>query len=175
MPASIAFWACTLFVLFLLYRDPARNPNISATLWIPLIWILIVASRLPSQWMGATGWQTEAYVEGNPLDRAIYLTLLLAGMCVLLGRSMRWVELVKQNFALTLLVLLGLFSVLWSDFPFVAFKRWTRDVGAYLMLVVVLSEARPLEAVETLMRRLCYILIPYSVLLIRYYPYFGRS
>ena len=175
MPPYIAFWACTLFVIFLLYQDRSRNPNISASLWIPLTWLLIVASRLPSQWMGASGWQRDAYVDGNPLDRAIYLTLLLAGVSVLVSRSTRWVELIKQNLALTLLALLGLCSVLWSDFPFVAFKRWIRDLGAYLMLVVVLSEARPLEAVGTLFRRLCYILIPYSVLLIRYYAYFGRS
>jgi exopolysaccharide production protein ExoQ len=172
---SLALLACTLFVAFLFYRDPARDPKVSAALWIPLIWIAIVASRLPSQWLGVQGVQTQAYQDGNPLDRMVYLTLLFLGVCVLMSRSVRWGGLIKENFALSLLILLGLFSVVWSDFPFVSFKRWIRDLGAYMMLVLVLSEARPLEAVEALIRRLCYALIPFSILMIRYYPDFGRS
>jgi O-antigen ligase len=66
--------------------------------------------------------------------------------------------------------LFGLFSVLWSDFQFIAFKRWFRDLGNYLVILVVLSDPRPLEAVRTVLRRLCYLLIPLSILLIKYFP-----
>ena len=62
-------------------------------------------------------------------------------------------------------------SVFWSDFPFVSFKRWFRDLGNYLVILVVLSDPHPLEAVRTLLRRLCYLLIPLSILLIKYYPH----
>ena len=43
------------------------------------------------------------------------------------------------------------------------------------MILVVLSDPRPLEAVRTLLRRLCYLLIPLSILLIKYYPYLGKQ
>ena len=61
-------------------------------------------------------------------------------------------------------------SVLWSDFPFITFKRWFRDLGNYLAILVVLSDPRPLEAIRALLRRLSYLLIPLSILLVKYYP-----
>jgi len=57
----------------------------------------------------------------------------------------------------------------------VSFKRWFRDLGNYIVILVVLSDPRPLEAVHTLLRRLCYLLIPLSILLIKYYSYLGRA
>ena len=69
----------------------------------------------------------------------------------------------------------ALMSVLWSDFPFVAFKRWFRDLGNYLMILVVLSDPRQLEAVGTLLRRLSYLLLPLNILLIKYYPDIGMQ
>jgi O-antigen ligase len=64
-------------------------------------------------------------------------------------------------------------SVLWSDFPFVSFKRWFKDLGNYLVILVVLSDPHPLEAVQTLFRRLSYLLIPLSLVLIKYYRQIG--
>jgi O-antigen ligase len=43
------------------------------------------------------------------------------------------------------------------------------------MVLVVLSDPRPLEAVSTLLRRLGYLLIPLSVLLIKYFPAWARQ
>jgi O-antigen ligase len=41
------------------------------------------------------------------------------------------------------------------------------------MAFVVLSECNPRQAVETILRRTAYILIPFSVLLIKYFPHLG--
>jgi O-antigen ligase len=41
------------------------------------------------------------------------------------------------------------------------------------MALVVMTEAKPREALESLLRKTAYILIPYSVLLIKYYPALG--
>ena len=71
-------------------------------------------------------------------------------------------------------LLFALISVVWSDFPFVAFKRWFRDLGDYLVVLVVLSDPRPLDAVRTLLRRLAYLLIPLSILLDKYFPGLSR-
>src|SRR4029077_1554222 len=69
----------------------------------------------------------------------------------------------------------ALVSVVWSDFPFIAFKRWFRDLGSYFVVLVVLSDPHPLEAVRTLLRRFCFLSIPLSVLLVKYYPYLAKS
>ena len=47
--------------------------------------------------------------------------------------------------------------------------------GNYLVILVVLSDPYPLEAVRTVLRRLCYVLIPLSVVLIKYFSNWGRQ
>ena len=67
-------------------------------------------------------------------------------------------------------------SVFWSDFPFVAFKRWFRDLGNYLVILVALSDPRSVGGYpHCYFDRLCYLLIPLSVVLIKYYPAIGKS
>ncbi len=176
MPPSLALflWAILLVVLFRL--DPAKEIGASAALWVPLIWILIIGSRLPSQWLGfQTGSLAVAFEEGNGLDRIIYLLLMLLAVSILGSRSFDWSYFFSHNVALVSLVSFALLSVLWSDYSFVAFKRWFRDLGNYLAIFVVLSDAQPSVAVRTLFRRVCYILIPLSIVLVKYYPALARQ
>jgi O-antigen ligase len=81
----------------------------------------------------------------------------------------------SRNRALLLFLVLALLSVTWSDFPFVSLKRWVRDIGHYVMILVVLTDSRPLSAIETLLRRFSYVHIPLSVVFIKYYPHLGRG
>jgi O-antigen ligase len=48
-----------------------------------------------------------------------------------------------------------------------------RLCGAIPIALVVLSERSPLQALESVFRRCAYVLIPFSLLLIRYFPKFG--
>jgi O-antigen ligase len=57
----------------------------------------------------------------------------------------------------------------------VAFKRWTKAVGDVVMVLVVLTETDPAAAVKRLLSRIGLLLIPLSVLFIKYYPELGRS
>ena len=84
-------------------------------------------------------------------------------------------QILLSNLALTTFLCFALASVLWSDFPFIAFKRWFRDLGHCLAVLVVLSDPHPMDTVRTLLRRLGYLLIPLSLLLIRYYPTIGMQ
>jgi O-antigen ligase len=139
--------------------------------------MFILASRLPSQWLIGPSAPTlrEATQEGNPVDRSIFLVLILLAIGVLVSRSFKWGAFFARNAALTAFLAFALVSVCWSDFPFIAFKRWFRDFGNYLVILVVLSDARPLEAVGTLLRRLGYLLVPLSIVLIKYFPEYGRG
>ncbi len=174
MPPSLALLLWLILLLGLLRFDPARDRNVSLALWVPLTWMFIVGSRLPSQWVGAGRDSISAVLEeGNPLDRVIYTMLIVFGIWILVARSFNWGLFFKRNPALVLCLLFAVLSVVWSDFPFIAFKRWFRDLGNYLMILVVLSDPAPSEAVRTLLRRLCYLLIPLSIVLIRYFPPLG--
>lgn len=176
MPPTLALILWLVLLLGLLYFDPAKDPGASFALWVPLIWMFIVGSRLPSQWLGLqVGSAAHAVEEGNPLDRAVFFLLILLAIAILASRSFHWGGFFARNILLLSFLSFALVSVLWSDFPFVSFKRWFRDLGNYLSVFVVLSDPHPLEAARTLLRRLCYLLIPLSVLLIKYYPYLARQ
>jgi O-antigen ligase len=113
--------------------------------------------------------------EGNALDRYVYLLLILLAFVTVLSRSFEWGKFFAANVALTALLCFSLLSVVWSDFPFIALKRWFRDLGTYLAILVVLTDPRPFEASRTVLRRVCYLLIPLCILLIKYYPEMGKQ
>jgi len=176
MPPTLALILWLILLLALLRFDPAKDSGTSLALWVPLIWMFILGSRLPSQWLGLqVGPAAGAFEEGNPFDRAIFFILIFLAIGVLMLRSFNWVGFFGRNFFLFAFLSFALVSVLWSDFPFVSFKRWFRDLGSYLVILVVLSDPHPLEASRTLLRRLCYLLMPLSVLLVKYYPALARQ
>ena len=121
------------------------------------------------------GHEAELMEEGNALDRYVQLLLILLALGALLSRSFEWGKFFVANVALTALLGFGLLSVLWSDFPFVAFKRWFKDLGTYLVILVALTDPRPFEAIRTLARRVCFLLIPLCILLIKYFPELGKQ
>jgi O-antigen ligase len=66
-----------------------------------------------------------------------------------------------------------LVSILWSDIPYTSFKRWTRELGTVIMAFLPLTERDPRRAVQSVIRRTVYVLIPFSLLLIKYFPGYG--
>lgn len=176
MPPLLALVLWFVLLVVLLCFDPAKESKISVALWVPVFWLFITGSRLPSQWLGGSvGRAADALQEGNPVDRLIFTALILLAIGILLLRSFNWGRFFQHNFALILLLCFALLSIVWSDFPFIAFKRWFRDLGNYLVILVVLSDPRPLEAVGVVLRRLGYLLIPLSILIYKYYPEMGKQ
>jgi len=176
MPPLLALLIYAVLLLWLMRKDPAKDPQVSSAVWIPFTWLLILAARLPSQWFGTQSSSAfRAAQDGNLLDRIIYLVLMLLALRVAVSRKTRWGELISQNLILSSLILLGLMSVLWSDFPAVTLRRWVRDLGGYFMIAVILSESNPMSAVQMVVRRVSYVLIPLSVILIKYFPNLGRG
>jgi hypothetical protein len=66
-------------------------------------------------------------------------------------------------------------SIFWSDMPFISFKRWVKELVAVVMTFFVLSESDPRKALQSIFRRTIYILIPFSYILINYFPEYGRE
>ncbi len=67
------------------------------------------------------------------------------------------------------------YSVLWSDYPDVAFKRWTKAVGDLVMILIVLTDPDPSAALKRFLMRIGLLLVPPSILLIKYYPQLGQG
>jgi exopolysaccharide production protein ExoQ len=177
MPPQIALLLCTLFIFYVLLLDYRQKPNVSSALWIPLIWLMIIGSRPVSHWLNPESVMTSsAQVEaGSPIDRLIFSVLILSGMFILSKRRAKCIQLLRNNKWILLWFLYCGISILWSDFPGVAFKRWIKGLGTVVMVFVVLTEPDPIESVKikTLIRRCAYVLIPISVLFIKYYRNLG--
>lgn len=177
MPPTLALLIWIVLLVGLFYLDVARESKTSLALWVPLIWFFFIGSRTPSMWIGFQTATTaaQALEEGSPLDRVVFSALALTAFVILFLRSFQWGKFFRQNAALVSLLAFALLSVAWSDFPFATFKKWFRDIGVYMAILVVLSDPRPLEAVRTVLRRLYYLLVPLSVVFVKYYPNLGKS
>ena len=116
-----------------------------------------------------------SYSEGSPVDRAVFLALIVAGIYVLARRQINWGTLLRKNSLLALYFLYCLASILWADEPFVAFKRWFKDLGNPVMALVILTTPNPREALTLTLRRLSFLWLPASVLFVKYYPELGRA
>lgn len=177
MPPALALLLASLFSLYLLRRDSRQQPRPSGAVWIPCIWMMILGSRSVSQWLdlGAPFQSADDLLDGSPTDRMVYFGLIAAGGIVLWRRQIFWRELFRNNIWLSLFFLYCAVSILWSEFPFVALKRWTKGLGDPMMALILLSDRDPAKAVETVIKRCAYVLVPLSVVFIKYYPHLGRS
>jgi exopolysaccharide production protein ExoQ len=177
LPPIIASCLTVAFVVFLYRRDIRERPNVTGALWIPLIWFLIICSRQVSEWLTLFGLHAGAVTleEGSPLDACVYFVLIAAGLYVLHQRQASLSEIIRNNQWFTIFLLYCLVSIVWSDFPFVAFKRWFKVLGHPIMALIVLTEPDPMEALTKLMKRCAYVIVPVSILFIKYYPEMGRG
>jgi exopolysaccharide production protein ExoQ len=168
---------CMLFIVYLFWTDLRRPDSPSRALWVPLAWMFLAGSRWVSSWLNLAPTLASAndYAEGSPIDRAVFFALIVAGILILARRKIDWQRLLRNNVWIILYLLYCLASMAWSDEPTVLMKRWVKDLGNPIMALVILTERRPYEAVGAVLRRLAFLLLPLSVLFVRYYPELGRG
>lgn len=176
MPPPVASLLCYAFVAWLIYREIRNRPELSGALWLPTVWLFLSISRSLVYWVGggsAAPGDSSAYLEGSPVDRNVRLVLMAWGLWVLHRRQGRLSEVLAVNRLILVIFAWMAVSVVWSDYPFVSFKRWVRAAGFVVMALIVLTEDRPSVALDAIMRRVVYLAVPISVLLIKYYPALG--
>ncbi len=173
IPAAVFFAA---FIGYLFWRE-LRRPDRDSISWVPFVWMFIAGSRFVSRWLHLEGqWNTlDAYAEGSPVDRWVFLLLIVWGSYVLSRRNIRWGRLLADNKWLVAYFLYCLLSMTWSNEPGLLAKRWIKDLGNPIMALVLLTERRPYEAIMATLRRLAFVWMPLSMLFIRWYPEFGRA
>ena len=178
LPPSIASCLTVAFIIFLFRRDIRERPDVSGGLWLPLLWLTLGCSRPVSEWLNIFGLPVSggaSVEEGSPLDACFYFALIIVGFCVLAKRQVRLLEIISNNGWLIVFLLYCFISIVWSDFPFIAFKRWLKILGHPIMALIVLTEPDPKEALVRLMKRCAYIVVPVSILWSKYYPELGRG
>jgi exopolysaccharide production protein ExoQ len=101
--------------------------------------------------------------------------LILAGILVLLRRWTAIRPLIRKNLPILLYFGYCAVSILWSDYSLIATKRWIKSIGDLVMVTIVLTEPDPLTSIRKWLSRAAFLLLPLSILLIKYYPSLGRS
>jgi exopolysaccharide production protein ExoQ len=171
MSSQLALVVCIAFVLFLLLVERRASRGVSAALWIPTLWMLYTPSKSLSMWFGRSG----NIESGSLVDQLFLMSLCGAGIVVLTRRRFDWSRALRRHGWLLALLAYTFVSTFWSDITLIALKRWTREVIVVIMALVIMSEANPRQALVSLLRRSAYILIPFSLLLIKFYPALGRD
>ncbi|MCZ2075316.1 MAG: O-antigen ligase family protein [Bryobacterales bacterium] len=168
MSTPLAMLLCSAGVVVLFYLDRYSSVRSSRALWVPVIWIGLAGSRPASMWFGMAPTTQSANVDGSPVDAAIFGVLLAIGLIVVVARrrqTTRYLPLIRLILTYSLYCLI---SVAWSPVPVPAFKRWIKDFGDVVMVLIICTDPLPLEALGRLYSRIGFILFPFSVALIRY-------
>jgi exopolysaccharide production protein ExoQ len=172
---EVATLLAIIGILGLFVLDQDTKVRTSKALWLAVLWISIAASRPVSVWLQmAPANSAELQLEGSPLDRNVFLALLITGMVVLVARKQRVATILRVNRPLVLFFSYCAISVLWSDYPAVAFKRWIKALGDIVMILIVLTDRDPSAAVKRFLAWPAFILMPLSILFYKYYPTLGR-
>ncbi len=108
------------------------------------------------------------------MDRAFLSALLALGIIVLLARRRQVGALMRANGPIIAYFAYCAVSAIWSDYPDVSFKRWFRGAGDIVMVFIILTERNRLAAIKRLFTGVGSVLLPLSVVLILYFPVYGR-
>src|SRR5579859_668035 len=164
----LAFLICSTGIAGLFFLDRDASTRNSKALWLPVMWIWIAGSRPVSAWLGMGTYGLASTLDGSPMDAAIFTTLMVAGIIVVVLRGQKTIALLRTSGPVLLYLLYCVISVSWSPFPEPAFKRWTKDVGDVVMVLILMTDGQPIAALRHLYSRVGFILFPASILLIRY-------
>ena len=170
MPTPLAILLCVIGVGILFYLDRDKSARNSKALWIPVIWLALVGSRPVSDWFTPGGPPTTAAsdIEGSPVDAAVFGLLVAAGIVVLFVRRRKTGSYLRVLTPIILYFAYCLISVTWSPVPVPSLKRWVKDVGDVMMVLIIVTDAQPLTALRQLFSRVGFILFPLSATLVRY-------
>lgn len=180
MPPYLALALCIVFIFVIFKLDSTSNSS-SVILWIPTIWLLIIASRPISFWFIASSYSNqsisfeESILEGSYIDRVVYILLIIFGFIAIIRRNVSIINIFNSNRLFIIIIMYAFISIFWSDFPQVALRRWIKFVGSLLMILLVVTEKDSEEAIKIINRRCVYILVPLSIIMYKYFLNIGRG
>lgn len=170
---QVALLLCICYIVWLFFKDVRRRDGLSWSLWAVVVWVMVLGSRPVSTWFSYGGGGD--YDSGNPVERMISFILMGIGLYALSKRKVQMGDVLRSNRWLVIFFGYWALSIVWSDAPFVSLKRWVKDIGNIIMLLVVLTEEDPIEAVKAVFVRCACILVPFSLVFIKCFSDLGRA
>jgi hypothetical protein len=178
MPRLIATALYTIGIVGLFALDRQAREQISRGLWVAFAWLFFELSKSPSLWFQSdspASYGGGYNLESNPINAATFAAIILSGVIVLAMRANRVGQCLRANWPILLFYGYCALSCVWSDYSDAVFKKWIRCLGDPIMVLIVLTELDPIAALNRLYARLGFVLLPLSVLYIKYYPEIGRA
>ncbi|MGH9533773.1 MAG: O-antigen ligase family protein [Terriglobales bacterium] len=177
MSPDLALLLCAIGVAGLFYLDRGDAKGVTRALWLPTLWIAIVASKPVSYWLGVgpTNPTPQQIMDGSPLDAAVLGALLLAALIVAWRRREQVKPILKLAWPILLYFGYCGLSTFWSAYTEVSFKRWIKSWGDLAMVLVIATEPDISAALRRLFSRVGFLLLPVSIVLIKYFPAIGRG
>jgi exopolysaccharide production protein ExoQ len=176
LPALIV---CLCFITYLLVRDHKRRPALSAALWLPTFFLLILGSRPLSLWLGGSrSWNISGLAndaERNSTDQLFFFFVLGAALIITAMRQVKWGKILAANIPLLMFYLYFAISIAWSEDPIGSTKRLVKDFGMLFVIAAIFSEKNPLDAVRAVYVRCACILFPLSAVFIKWFPEYART
>lgn len=125
------------------------------------------ASRSIDFWLGGG--------EAGRWDPIFVCAMIVIGIFVLARRPCKWGRVFEHNRAIFAFYGFMIVSVAWATALENPAIKILRPVGDLIMALVVVTEPNPRQAIATMFRRCAILLIPLSIVLIRYFPSLGRG
>lgn len=171
MPPQIALIFVLAFIIFVTYIEH-RNSKISGgPVWIIAIWLLYSSSK----GLGIF-FNVETTIEQGSLPDRYFLFILGAmAAIILIKRKFPLITVLKQNRVIILIIMYMLISAAWSQHPGISFRRWGREALALIFTLLLTSEENPIKTLISALKKSIYAALPLSILLIKYYPAYGRE
>jgi exopolysaccharide production protein ExoQ len=86
-------------------------------------------------------------VKGSPLDRVVVITLFAIALCVIWKHRPAAFACLRENWVIVAVVGFALFSTIWSDYPYLTFRRATQlALVTAIAIAVAISAAGPRQA-----------------------------
>ncbi len=159
-------------LIYWLFRRDCRYRELpSKALWIPAIWLFFIGTRQPTLWLSALGFRQNE----TTVSQVIFGLLVVLATAVLVKRNLRWGRFFLSNWPLMLLYGYLLATSLWAPDGADVVKRLYKDFGCVLMVLIFLTETSPWDAIKVVLVRLAYVILPLSVVLMKYFPALGRG
>lgn len=172
--ASVALILSLIFSLWMLRRELRRRPSLSAAMWIPTFFVMIMGSRPVSDWIERGG-SSAAEFSSSPYDAAFFAVVIGVSLVIASSRGVKWGKFLAANLPLMTIYAYFLSSTLWSGDPVASAKRIVKDFGLLFLVGLIFSEKEPLQAIRGIYIRSACFLFPLSIVFDRWFPRLARA
>lgn len=170
MPSQLALILALGFIAYAYVRESKRRGEASPAVWIATLWMIRCGSRGLETWTGG-GISEDG---GASIDQLFIFIVAILGFVLVARRWSKVETVLRRNMPVVVFFGYITLSLAWSQSLFDSSKQLFRAFGDLSMVLLIVTESRPLEAMLTMLRRGMLLLIPLSVVFAKYYPELGR-